>query len=246
MTLIETLQTVGMDEKEARVYLAGLELGPATVLQLSKKSEVKRPTTYVLLDALCERGYFAKTFKNQRPLYIAERPEALLRQVRSTEQVLAESLPLLHAVMATSKQRPTISIYEGKAGVRQIYSQMLESEAIQLFGSIKEVNRYFSDMIVEVARSSKSKQPMISDIVTNEEDDLRYAKQVMRDNPNYTVRIAPAGFTFLSDCAIYGNRVAIFAVQNNFFAVVIESAEVAHSFRSIHQMAWQSAQEVPQ
>lgn len=244
MTLLETLVSIGMEEKEAKIYLAGLELGRATVLQLSKKSEVKRPTTYVLLDEMCQKGYFAKTVIGEKPLYIAERPSTLVQSAREKERSLTESLPLLEAMSATAKERPKISIYEGKSGVRQVYAQLLESEEILFFGSIREINRHFSETVKEVVRASRRKKPVVRDILTDLPEDRVFAREVMKENSKYQVRVAPAGIHFGSDCAIYGDRIAIFAVRDDFFAVVIQSSEVANSFRAIHALAWQSAKEI--
>ena len=129
-------------------------------------------------------------------------------------------------------------------GVQQVYAQMLNSGDIYLFGSIREINKYFADAVNAVAHTSRNKQPNVYDILTNAPEDIQYAQRVMKENPKYQVRLAPMGSIFLSDCAIYGDSIAIFAVQKDFFAVVIQSPEVAQSFRTIHQLAWLSARAI--
>ena len=45
--LIEKLEEFGLSEKEAKVYMASLEIGEATADQIAKHSGVNRSTTYV-------------------------------------------------------------------------------------------------------------------------------------------------------------------------------------------------------
>ena len=50
--MLKELQDIGLSEKEARVYLAALEIGRATADQLAKHAKIVRPTTYVQLQSL--------------------------------------------------------------------------------------------------------------------------------------------------------------------------------------------------
>ena len=52
----KALLACGLNKKEAKLYLASLELGPATVNKLAKKSRLKRTTIYSLIDSLGARG----------------------------------------------------------------------------------------------------------------------------------------------------------------------------------------------
>ena len=53
----QVLENLGLSEKEAEIYLALLELGTGTVVEVAKKSGVKRPTAYLVLDELKKMGY---------------------------------------------------------------------------------------------------------------------------------------------------------------------------------------------
>ena len=47
MSLVTHLKNIGLGDKAAKVYLAMLELGPASVLEIAAKASVNRPTTYL-------------------------------------------------------------------------------------------------------------------------------------------------------------------------------------------------------
>ena len=64
--LISELQKIGFSDKEAAVYLAGLELGQATILEIAKKAKIKRPTAYVIVEGFIERGLASSFEKGKK------------------------------------------------------------------------------------------------------------------------------------------------------------------------------------
>lgn len=239
MTIQETLVKFGLEEKEAKVYLASLELGPAGVAIIAKKAEIKRPTAYLVLDTLIEKGFVTKSSKAGKVVFTAEKPESLMRHLKAREQALQEAMPMLKAVMQVSKKRPKVSIYEGKEGIRQVYQEIFQSNEIWWFGSIKDINKYFSEAAAGMVKASKNKNIKVRDLITDTPDGRVYAGEAASDH--YELRFMPKGMSVSIDCAIFGTKVAILSVVEDFFVVVIESPEVAASFRSFHELAWQSA-----
>jgi sugar-specific transcriptional regulator TrmB len=68
--LIKELRHFGLSDKEAAVYLASLNLGPASVQDLSHKSKVNRATTYVVIESLTTQGLMS-TFVKDKKRYFA-------------------------------------------------------------------------------------------------------------------------------------------------------------------------------
>ena len=62
------LEILGLSDKEARVYLALLELGTASAQTVSTKSYIKKPTTYLALEELRKKGLLTKLPKAKRVL----------------------------------------------------------------------------------------------------------------------------------------------------------------------------------
>lgn len=242
MTLEQTLIKAGMDEKQARIYLAGLELGAATVLQISKKSGVKRPTTYVLLDQMVEDGFFTKSAREGRPQYAAADPKDLLRRVHEREEALKASLPELAAIMASTKARPKISIYEGVRGMTQVYDDIFKSPEARWYGSIHEIMKRFPESPQKAIVLAAAKKQFVYDLLSSDPESIEFAKKVSSDT--YRVRLLPPGAKFYIGGAIYGNKIAILAVTKDLFGVIIESQEVADSFRTIYDLAWAGARPI--
>ena len=64
--MFDELKKIGLSENETGAYLALLELGSATAQDISKKSGIKRATTYVQLEALMQLGLVTSFEKTQR------------------------------------------------------------------------------------------------------------------------------------------------------------------------------------
>ena len=69
------LKQTGLTEKQAKIYLACLELGQAKVPEIAKKAEIKRTTAYGILDELVSLGLVNYSQKNKQKLYRAGNPD---------------------------------------------------------------------------------------------------------------------------------------------------------------------------
>ncbi len=65
------LQNLGLTEKEARTYLASLELGPETAQNIAKKTGINRATTYVQIESLKKRGLMSEFEKGALDILVA-------------------------------------------------------------------------------------------------------------------------------------------------------------------------------
>ena len=78
MSLAKQLEQLGLTEKEAKIYVALLEVGEATAQQLATKSGINRATTYVTLENLLKRGLASNITKKKKTYFIIESPQQIL------------------------------------------------------------------------------------------------------------------------------------------------------------------------
>ena len=79
-TLLKILQNLGIQEKQAKVYLACLELGSATIQELAQKSKVKRTSIYNFLEELKNLGLITEIKEGKKLLLIPENPETVVKR----------------------------------------------------------------------------------------------------------------------------------------------------------------------
>lgn len=140
MALEIELKNLGFSDKEAKVYLALLELGESPVQQISEKAKVNRATTYVVLEALQKRGLVTTVEKDKKVIFAAESPRALTRLLKAQEDELKtkheefkKMLPELEAVFNLASEKPTVRFFEGREGVRAVREDILQSRTKQLY-----------------------------------------------------------------------------------------------------------------
>ena len=122
--MIDVLIKLGLSDKEAKVYLAALELGGDTAQNIAKKSGVNRATTYVIAEKLMGLGLLSRTDKAKKTLFIPESPHELHNlldeQKRDIEQraaYLDDSLNQFLAIFNGSSEKPTVRYFEGLDGL---------------------------------------------------------------------------------------------------------------------------------
>jgi sugar-specific transcriptional regulator TrmB len=236
MELRNTLIEVGLEEKEAKIYIALLDLGTAKVQDIALKAGIKRPTAYVVLENLFAKNYITKTFHKSKVSYSPEKPDILLRALKHKEELLEQMLPLLQARMKSSKIRPRVKIYEGKGGVEQVYDEMYQSKSVCLFGSIKNLSEEFVGRVDSLKKIIKSADIHVRDLLTEDPKDLDFGLASI--GKNYEARVIARELDLFVDGGIYDNKVAILSIKNDLFAVVIESKEVADTFQSLFDIVW--------
>ncbi|KKU45025.1 MAG: Transcriptional regulator TrmB [Microgenomates group bacterium GW2011_GWA2_46_7] len=122
---VSLLKQLGMEEKEAKMYLAALEFGPTTIVKLAKKSGIKRTTIYEFIDDMVARGLIATSISVKRTLYSASEPVKLEQLIEKQREIIKEILPGLESLAKKSPQRPRVRFYEGVEGIRSVYNDTL-------------------------------------------------------------------------------------------------------------------------
>src|SRR5476649_337526 len=88
--LAAKVQALGLSDKEAKVYVAALFLGPAPVQKIAEQAEVNRATAYVILSQLADLGLVSQSTEGKKTVFVAEGPEALThlfdRQIEQVEE----------------------------------------------------------------------------------------------------------------------------------------------------------------
>lgn len=126
------LRKLGLKEKEAVVYLAGLELGPESLQNIAKKSEITRPTAYGIVKALQEKGLFRAIQHGKKRLFIANSPEKILHILRLQKRELEErerEFIRIIAVLESRYEKKGFQIYKGREGLEALEEQILFTPA---------------------------------------------------------------------------------------------------------------------
>ncbi len=237
----KVLQDMGLSEIEAKVYLAVLELGNASVLEIAKKAQVKRPTCYLSLDNLFNKGFASKIQKKSTTLYTAEKPSILLNKFREKINNFKDLLPFFEAKF-NKGSKPKIRYYEGKEELWNIYTKILfPAQEIYFFGTdVEKIMQVFPDLFEYWIKNFIEKYKNSKEIISHDKAGLDYVKKHGKQRP---IKIMPKDLPVFADSVITDNKLFIVSLDN-LFGVLIESEDLAKTYKNFFLLAWRAAEEV--
>lgn len=152
------LRKLGLSEKEVKVYLVGLELGPSPVKDIAKRVKIPRPTVYEIIKKLEEKKLFIEIKKGKRRLFVAQSPIQILRilkiQKREIEEKEREFTRIVAALEAKYGKEKELRIFKGKRGFKtflEIFSLSVNPEILIINPNLipvskKEIEKVFQKM----------------------------------------------------------------------------------------------------
>ena len=233
---------LGIGEKPAKIYIAGLSLGTTNVQELARKSGLKRPTVYLHVDELMKQGLFETVVLNKKRYYRAVGPEILEGRLKKNLEILRAEVPKLLEMQADTMGRPQVQMFEGKEGVAQMYGEIEKARSIRVWSNIGPIAEPFHDVYMDMAENMRERATNIREIIADTKKSRRYSRLLARViGPSYSARTATVD-GIENDTLIYDNTVAIFRLHGlNMFVVRIEDPTIADSMRAVFEMAWKTA-----
>lgn len=239
---IAALTTVGFEEKEARVYLALLELGEALVTDIAKRAELKRSTTYVILGKLAERGFASAVPGARVQAFRAADPDKIVANAQSNLLALQQFAPVLRAMRQTGIGRPRIEVFEGHDGIMSVYRQFERGKDARYLASMRRHEEHFA---VEVERwvrgyESGTITTVTRNLIPDDAAGRRFATRV-RSAVHQSVRFLPKGQDVDLDLAVVDDRIGITSFDP-LYIVVIHHPAIARSLATLFDLAWARAE----
>lgn len=246
MGLENDLKLIGLEEKEAKVYLASLELGPTNIQDLAEKSGIKRSTVYEMLKKLEPMGLIIESIKGKRKIYIASEPDKLKRSIKEKEQLLNQILPELRSLNNASATKPKITYYEGRDGLRQIYNLALETTTrkVDWVSPIKPIIETVGEDFLEehIEKRAKEKYWVRSIQITEQQvDTYKYLDPTTFDKTYRRVKFSPPGMDIPTVFGIWDNKVAILSTRKEGFGIIIESGDLVRTMRTFYELLWNAS-----
>lgn len=238
--LINALKAFGFDEKEVAVYLAGIELGPTTVLELSRRTRLPRTTLYPILENMRRQGFFKYGKKKRKSIYTVETPAVLHKRLKAREKIFSDVVPKLEALHGTVHEGAGVTLYEGGEGFRQLWQKIYRSGVKEYriltsgIGMLEFVHEpYLVKRIIaeRTRRGIRSKQ-----LIT---DSLAARKIVAKDKKELRQsRLLPKGIELPATIIIFGNEVAFITTRRENTMILIASGESAITHRTVFDLLW--------
>ncbi len=235
----------GLTEKQAKVYLAALELGQASVQAIAEKARIERTNTYDSIESLVEKRLMSITTSGKKHLFIAESPDILGRILDDKKAELKQLLPELQSIFNVSEVKPRIRFYPGVEGFKTVYADTLTCQEKNMAGifAMKDfleiAGRDFLERMVE----GRVKRGINLKVIRSQEREVaglhETSKQEMRD-----LRYSPLGLVFPISTFVYDNKVIYLSSKKETFGLIIESKDIAQAHKNYFEALWQISKPV--
>jgi predicted transcriptional regulator len=240
--IVPALRSLGLLESEIKTYLAALESGASTVVDLARATAISRQATYLAIESLASRGLMTSITHGKKRLYSAEPPARIAAYARRRLTELGEQLKDLERAipeleLRAGGERPTVKVYKGKEGILAIIEEMRRSRPSH------------TEEIADLEAMYRILSP--KDLLPMREEMKRINTQVRglyagRTSPKIvrSKRFAlPEKYSgFKSNITIYGDKVALVTFEGKMYSVIIESKPLTHALGILFSLAYENSE----
>ncbi len=237
--MIESLIRIGMNEKEARVYLYLIEYGISGASEIAKHLGYPKSTANFLAERLWKGGYVSKSIRTNTHYYEADlwMLESLLFRERAEKEDFIQSvIPLLRTLGQNTRTKPKILFFDGEDNCKKAYLEILEEEIFYEFGAHGDLVDAFGEQFMDGFIEERVKRWVFCDSVGTDWP----MEKVLKENDiiqKRSLTIFDAAFgTIGSSIAIYRDKVLILNLAGIYSAVRIQNKEFAETMKTIFRI----------
>ncbi len=237
---IDILRKIGLSEGEIKVYSALLNLGTPHMNAIHEKTGIERRNIYDILNKLIERGLVSYIDENKKRSFQLTHPSKLVGYIEEKKDALegikkgiTTFLPELIEKFNTRKPAIRAEVYRGIEGIKAVWEDTLNYKETYWIGSGRYVPLRFPDFF-----NNWNKRRIAKKVVWFNLHRIEMKKEIEPFQLEH-LRFLPKEFSANPIViGIYGNKVVNFLYNENLFAFVIESKELAENYRIYHKYLW--------
>lgn len=239
---LSIFKKLGFSDKNAKIYLTLVGLGPTSVRVLAKKTKLNRGTVYDGLKWLKEIGLVNYYEKESKQFFVAEDPDKLHALVQKQSDELQEVNKKIKDIVQELKsvhdeggQRPVARYYE-KGEIKKILEQVLEicekspEKSYRVYSDVA-IREYLYDGFESFSDARIAKGITVKAVAIGGGGELRGLDerkwlQIKKDSPTYII--------------IYPGNTAYISVNNqgDLIGVVIDNDGVYQTQKGIFDALW--------
>lgn len=241
-SLEQFLQSMGLNSKQSKLYIAALKSGPQTASVLARRTGFSRSTVGFLFEELVKKGFASKSRSESTTHYTVVQPESLqyfLQERVAREQKLMadyqDLLPFFNQLQNTESPLPKVRAFEGVQGlcnlIQDIYSEDVPGLFISEHSSMHpKIKDFVLKNYLPAARAHKHKKKMIISKTPQAEAYVKRAKGTYDE----IFFVDPKEFPFSHTTVVYGNKVAFCSYNPaDLTGVIIENKLIADQIRTV-------------
>lgn len=254
--LISHIEDLGLSNKEARVYVAALATGPASVQRLADQSGIKRVTVYVILESLIGLGLISQSTKGKKTVFVPEDPSNLQRLIdkRQHELDLQRSnfdsiMPQLSALGSGPRETAMVRLYDSADGIKSLMRTFIkeavgtDDHVVIGFSNLDELYDSFPEFRQTHSNPDRLRAGIKSRFLyASSEGPIM--KAFDRETQRVSRWIPLEKFPTQGDFTVVGDQIMMLSFQGKHpVGITIASPDLAQGLRTMFDLAWAAAEE---
>lgn len=243
----QILQEAGLTKAEAQTYAILVRNSPCAPPKLADLTNESRTNTYKLLDSLEEKGLVSRDDTQKKLRYWANNPSLLLdtlkkqrADIEANEKRFQDSLPSLVDEYFQHSEQPSIRYFHGREGVREVYNDQLKDANPLTFIYSPDVVTTFGVHDMHLIRNQFPKRNIKRHVlhpdsapVLDPNEPVTPIDETDRIMQTTRTWLQEGDLTAPVEWTVYGNKLSIVSVGTEMIGMIIESPQIASSFKEI-------------
>ncbi len=244
----ETLEKLGLNQKEISMYRLLLDNTGLTASQIAQKSGESRTNTYMVMESLQSiqlvdedntqpiKRYSAADPRNLQNILVAKQQE-----LRQTQASLSSLLPQLESTYNLGQHKPGVVHQEGLDGFRSLLDDMAKAKdkTVWLWASSKPYKGTEMRPVLDKGIQKRRARGIKTNAIYPEQG-REWGVQAVADTQNFEIRFWGEEPT-LGEIVLYDNKVAFTVYEPALVVTIVTNDILAMTFGAIFRQIWQSA-----
>lgn len=242
---------MNLDESEAQVLLAVMQTGQATVSKIAQKVNLNRASVYDVLRRLALKGLVRRSIIKKIIRYEAIDPTNIVEKLNENKERIEEQIEKfkklkleINALYGKQFDQPSVSFYEGLAGVKNILwdtIEDMETKEILSYASADYLKIGFGQDFLDKYWKRRTERKIFSRGIIP-----KTAEAISLFTPEKNLKelrkvkfIGPEKCDFTNEIDIYADKISIISLdKDNLYGVIIKSKSIANTQGSIYELLW--------
>ena len=239
---IEILKKAGLTDSQAKGYLALIENGALTPVEIAEKAGETRTNGYAIADKLVDLGLARKT-NGSKAKVEAENPTKIRSLIASRQQQLkvvndelTGLLPSLLSRFRLTSDQPGVMSLEGIDALKLVYDEIIATKQdVLIFPSAHDrTDPETSELIdKQIKRQREAGVKSLALISADEFDAIK-----AQEDGLLSVRKLPDGVSFDAQIMVFGNTVVSTVFRHGIVSTIISSPDTASTLRNAFFAIW--------
>jgi sugar-specific transcriptional regulator TrmB len=242
---MDWLKSLGLNEKEQKLYVYLLEKGALTAAQLAEQLNEQRTNVYLIAEKLIAVGLVVRDesqavaqFKVSNPENLQELMMARQKAVAGHAAAMKKALPEMLGLYHLNTSYEGLAYFEGLKGYTAALEDMVRSSEEVLVFASSDISQARPDAWVVLQKMldkralAKVKTRMIFELGQKLEINIEQQKRRRIETKFWGNSI------YEGEIALYGSTVVLTTYDDKLISLVIKNKALATTFKSIFETAW--------